>query len=202
MKKQILFVIAAVMLAFSIGAKTQSGLGLHFGSVSGNGFSYRMYKGDNGWQATLGALSQDEGEPYFDHQFYDYYNTANRITISHDDRRNKLNLGLNYIRSLASNSNGRFYVFGGGSYLMSFVKMTKMDYIRDSSQQDFYILDPNQNPRKAHEMRGSFYAGAGLGFELRLGRDFRWALELPLSVNEDTEFTMYIPQTGFYYFFH
>ena len=182
-------------------AKTKRGLGVHFGTVSANGFSFRHYTGKHGFQATLGAITLDQGQPFLESDYYAVYaNNPASISRFQEERKTNLNVGVNYLYSLADNPTGRFYVFGGGAYLLSALKGNQGVYNLVDAYPGHYVLDPG-SVVEHKEYRHSYYLGGGMGFELNLGRGFRWAVELPLTVNEDTEFTMYIPQTGLYYFF-
>ena len=203
--KQLTISAMILMLAFfatDMDAKIRQGLGVHFGTVSANGFSYRQFSGKHGFQGTLGAITYDKDEPYVNTEYWTDSFGPESINVFHDERETNINVGLNYLYSLADNPSGRFYVFGGGAYLLSIVKGTNAHYTEDSGNSGHYIIDPNLTIINDKDYRHSFYLGGGLGFELNIGRGFRWALELPLTVNEDTEFTMYIPQTGLYYYFH
>jgi len=203
MKRTITCILLLLLLASSGGimAKTKSGLGVHFGTVSANGFSYRQFTGKQGFQATLGAITYDDGEENLE-PYYSAYYASNPSYISRfgEGKKTNLNAGLNYLYSLADNPSGRFYVFAGGAYLLSIAHGNRGIYYPVTGSPGNYQLDPG-SVVKDTEYQHSFYLGGGMGFELNLGRGFRWALEMPLTINEDTEFTMYIPQTGLYYFF-
>jgi len=41
----------------------------------------------------------------------------------------------------------------------------------------------------------------GLGFEIKLGKTFVWAIEMPITLNQKGDVMMYIPQSGLYYYF-
>ena len=61
------------------------------------------------------------------------------------------------------------------------------------------ILDHPE--RKEWDNKYAYYFGFGLGFDFDIGQNFHWVLELPITIDEDSEIVMYIPQTGLYYFF-
>ncbi len=187
----------------SLMATTSRGLGLHFGTVSANGFSYRQFTGKHGFQTTLGAISLGSNDTYFYTPQYGGYGGAPQITLTEEGRRTNVNFGLNYLYALANNPSGRFYVLGGASYLLSRVKQFEQDYGLQSNDgyNDVYVLLGNHPERTKWENKSYYYIGAGIGFELNLGRNFRWAIEMPLSVDQDGDVMMYIPQTGLYYYF-
>jgi len=173
------------------------GLGVHFGTVSASGFSYRFFSHDQGLQLTLGGITL--GSKNINDTVYDDYGTQNTITLTEEGRRTNFNLGLNYLYTLANNRTGRFYVFAGGSYLYSRVNMYDVEYSRNTN--GYYYYRTNTPEREWHKNRNYYYLGTGLGFDFNLGQNFHWALELPLTMNQDQEFMMYIPQTGLYYYF-
>ena len=177
------------------------GLGVHFGTLSGNGFSYRSFAKNHGYQLTLGGITL--GEKNIENTVYGEYDGQQTITLTEDGRRTTLNVGLNYLKTLAMNRTGRFYVFGGFSYIYSRVKQYDVDYslaYNNPSWDDEYHR-MGTALRTSWDNRSSYFVGGGLGFDFNLGQNFHWAVELPLTMNEDTEFMMYIPQTGLYYYF-
>jgi hypothetical protein len=195
--------LAMLMLSSMLIADTSRGLGLHFGTLSANGFSYRQFTGKQGFQATLGAISLGDDDVYFYSPQYGNYGGASQITLTEEGRRANVNLGMNYLYALADNPSGRFYLLGGASYLISRVKQFEQDYGFQSNNgyDDVYSLLSNHPVRTKWVNKGYYYIGAGLGFELNLGRNFRWAIEMPITLNQDGDIMMYIPQTGLYYYF-
>ncbi|GAB1365956.1 hypothetical protein MASR1M36_08270 [Candidatus Cloacimonadaceae bacterium] len=177
------------------------GLGVHFGTLSANGFSYRSFGKQHGYQITLGGITLGDRDEEYVH--FGEYNGQQQITLLEDGRRTNLNVGLNYIKTLAQNRTGRFYVFGGGSYLYSRVKQFEVDFelINNNPTWEDEYRRMDTADRVKWDNRHYYYVGAGLGFDFNLGQNFHWAVELPLTMNQDTEFMMYIPQTGLYYYF-
>ena len=196
-------VFAILMISTMLMAETSRGLGLHFGTVSANGFSYRQFSGKHGFQVTIGAISLGNDDVYFYSPVYGNYNDASQITITEDGHRANVNFGLNYLYALADNPSGRFYLLGGASYLLSRIKQFEQDYSLQSNVgfDDYYTILNNHPVRSKWNNKGYYYVGAGLGFELNLGRNFRWAIEMPISYNQEGDIMMYIPQTGLYYYF-
>ncbi|MDD4308787.1 MAG: hypothetical protein PHO32_00235 [Candidatus Cloacimonetes bacterium] len=203
--KRILILVAllAIMgLWVNLSAEISRGLGLHFGTVSANGFSYRQINGNNGIQATVGAITLGDNQTDLYYYYYGNHGGAQNITVTDDGRRMNLNLGINYIRSLANKPAGRFYIFGGASLLYSRVKQFKQDYTLVSTDyDDHYQAVAGSTIRHSWENRANYYVGTGLGFELNLGKSFKWAIELPITLNEDGDIMMYIPQSGLYFVF-
>jgi len=208
--KRILIAIALLMLAVAGYGQFApvpqpdnqfKGLGVHFGTLSGNGFSYRSFAKNHGYQITLGGITLGDREEEYYH--YGDYNDAAQIVVTEDGKRTNLNVGLNYLQTLANNRTGRFYVFAGGSYLYSRVKQFEVDFSlsqnNPSWEDEYHRMDTKD--RVKWDNRDYYYVGLGLGFDFNLGQNFHWAVELPLTMNQDTEFMMYIPQTGLYYYF-
>lgn len=203
MKKISVIVIMLALLTFSsmLWSETVRGLGLHFGTLSANGFSYRQFNGTQGFQATLGAITLGSNDHNFYGEYYDNYGntSASQIVLTEDGRRTNVNLGLNYLHALAENPTGRFYVFGGASYLHSRIRVFEQDYQLTAG--DHYQIMSSHPERETTKNRGYYYLGAGLGFELSLGRGFKWAIEMPITLNEKGDIMMYIPQSGLYFYF-
>ncbi len=199
MKRILLIVILLTALLGSLQAEARKGLGFHFGTVSANGFSYRYIDGKNGWQGTIGALSTGNNENNFSSPYYDYQNNAPAITLYEDGRKTNFNFGINYLHILGQKPNGNFYVFGGTSWLISRKVMLEQDYILQNMGSYQYVY--NGNVRKESKIENKYYIGGGLGFELKFGSNFSFAAEMPMTVNQEGDFKMYIPQAGIYYFF-
>lgn len=196
--RNVMLVLLICLMAQVIVAKPARGLGLHFGTVSANGFSYRQFNMSNGFQITAGVISLGDDVVYYNIPSTVDYNNAPRIILSEDGRRVKTNLGLNYLYSLANNPSGRFYVFGGASTIISRVKQIKQEFYLVNY---FYTADLSKPRTSDWENRVSYYVGMGLGFELNLGRNFVWAIEMPITLNDKGDVMMYVPQSGLYYFF-
>jgi len=174
-----------------------TGLGFHFGTISGNGFSYRKYYDKGGLQVTLGGLTS--GSKEIDNSVYGNYNGASTITITENGRKTKINSAINYVRTLDTNQVGRFYIVAGGSLLSSFIRQYEIDY--QMVKGDHYTIIKDQPERKKWDSEYTYYVGFGLGFDFDMGQNFHCTVELPLTIDEDSEIRMYIPQAGIYYFF-
>ena len=206
MKKYLLSVL--VLLCFfgieAKNSKTESkeinrdaGMGFQFGTLSGNGFAYRNYWEKSGLQIVFGGLTT--GSKDINNEIYGNYGGAPEITITENGRKTTIITSLNYLHTLADNKTGRFYVFGGSSLKYSRIRQYEVDYQRSSYNYYVRILDHPE--RNKWDNKYAYNLGFGLGFDFNLGQNFHWVLELPLTVNEDSEIVMYIPQTGLYYFF-
>ncbi|MEN6445816.1 MAG: hypothetical protein ABFC98_07215 [Candidatus Cloacimonas sp.] len=174
-----------------------TGMGFQFGTVSGNGFAYRNYWQKSGFQYVLGGMTT--GSKDIDYDVYGYYSGASEITKTEKGRKTTISSSLNYLHTLANNDIGRFYIFGGGSVLYSLIREYEVDYRLSSN--DHYVRIMDQPERKKWGDKYNYYLGFGLGFDFQVGQNFHWVVELPLTIDEDSEIMMYIPQTGLYYFF-
>lgn len=206
MKKYLL--IGLVMLCFfsmeAITKETEqkeinrdTGMGFQFGTLSGNGFAYRNYWEKCGLQIVLGGMTT--GSKDIDYELYGYYGGASEITKTENGRKTTISTSMNYLHTLANNNIGRFYAFGGGSLIYSRIRQFEVDYRRSSNNYYVRILDHPE--RKKWDNKYAYYFGFGLGFDFDIGQNFHWVLELPITIDEDSEIVMYIPQTGLYYFF-
>ncbi len=175
-----------------------TGLGFHFGTVSGNGFSYRKYYNNkSGLQVTLGGFTS--GSKEIDSSIYGNYNGASTITITENGKKTKLSSAINYVRTLDTNQVGRFYIVAGGSLLSSFIRQYEIDY--QIVNKAYYTIIKDHPERKKWDSEYAYYFGFGLGFDFNMGQNFHCAVELPLTIDENSEIRMYIPQAGIYYFF-
>ncbi|MCK9610562.1 MAG: hypothetical protein M0R67_05215 [Candidatus Cloacimonas sp.] len=206
MKRLLVIVVLLFVVCLSQG-QTQSsklkeesrntGLGFHFGTISGNGFSYRKYYNKSGLQVTLGGFTS--GSKEINNSIYGNYNGASIITITENGRKTKLSSAINYVRTLDTNQVGRFYIVAGGSLLSSFIRQYEIDY--QMVDWTHYTLIKDHPERKKWDSDYAYYFGFGLGFDFNLGQNFHCTVELPLTVDEESEIKMYIPQVGIYYFF-
>ena len=208
----------------------KTAVGLHAGTQSGTGYSMRFMGEKHGLQTTFGAGTWGDDDVYFPTRFTYWYNDYytdywyrdiesgsedapydTLITITQNGRYNVVNLGLNYIYTLdkfdvlMQKDRGRLYVMAGGSYKYyrqnTFTKNYRWVTVEDTLDWDHYEPVDNSEPISKSKLEHRWTAGAGLGVELGLGKNFRVALELPITYNWEQRIVMYIPQIGFYYYF-
>ncbi|MDD2331852.1 MAG: hypothetical protein PHI68_04265 [Candidatus Cloacimonetes bacterium] len=162
--------------------------GLHYGTVSGYGYGYRFFKGNQGCQFTLFAMTTGSNDKDFDA-------TAYGVTVDEKTgRRTMLNLGANYLHVLNdfNKSNVRFYLLGGGAYNFYRKTMVYQNYIEHSAFGDSYKKTKNKD---------TWVLGFGPGIEANPKKNIRLSLELPVSYKSDGSLIMFIPQVGLYYYF-
>ncbi|MFA6720620.1 MAG: hypothetical protein WCR92_04310 [Candidatus Cloacimonadaceae bacterium] len=209
---------------------SQTAVGVHAGTQSGVGYSMRFMGEKHGLQATFGAGTWGSDNVYFPTRFYywydDYYDDYwygdlepgdedapddTLVTLTENGRYNVANLGLNYIYTLdkfdvfRQKDHGRLYVMAGGSYEYYRQNTFSKDYhwvqAADSTDYDHYEPVNDDDPFKTSALEHRWTAGAGLGVELGFGKNFRVALELPVTYNWEKRIVMYMPQIGLYYYF-
>lgn len=209
---------------------SQTAIGVHAGSQSGTGYSMRFMGEKHGFQATLGAVTWGDDNVYFPSRFYYWYDGGyddywygdlepggedapddTLVTLTEQGRLNIANIGLNYIYTLdkfdafKQKNNGRVYVMAGGSYQYYRQNVFTKDYhwvtVQDTLDYDHYEPINNAEPLRTSTLENRWTAGAGLGVELGFGKNFRVALELPITYNWEQRIVMYIPQIGLYYYF-
>ncbi|HQH50521.1 MAG TPA: hypothetical protein PLA08_03860 [Candidatus Cloacimonadota bacterium] len=193
MKARYLLIMVSLLvistLAFAYDVDSRTALGLHFGTSSGNGYSMRWMKGDRGLQCTFGAYtagSNDNVDYYDDDSYLVSIRTA-------EGRRTSLELAANYLHTLDEFPNGLLYIMAGGSFKYFQKRMFEVDV--NNHQIDW------DSERSYLKRQLRWTIGAGPGFEIGYGSNFRFALEVPLTYNWKDEIVMYIPQAGIYYYF-
>lgn len=223
--KHIVLLAALMLLTLSLSAQgflSKTAVGLHAGTQSGTGYSMRFMGEKHGFQATIGAVTWGDDNVYFPDKYYRYdyyYDEINLdgypmasgdtlITVRQDGRLNIANIGLNYIYTLDKFSVlrqkdlGRIYVMAGGSYEYNRQTSFTKDYHFVPEVDTMYLLPVNDDdPVRSSNLQHRWTAGAGLGVELGFGKNFRVALEMPITYNWEKRIVMYLPQIGLYYYF-
>ncbi|HOY85767.1 MAG TPA: hypothetical protein PLQ80_10790 [Candidatus Syntrophosphaera sp.] len=225
----VLLLLALALSAQDFLSKTA--VGIHAGTQSGVGYSMRFMGEKHGLQATFGAGTWGSDNVYFPTRFYYWYDDGNYddywygdlepgeedepqdtlVTLTENGRYNVANLGLNYIYTLdkfdvfKQKDHGRLYVMAGGSYQYYRQNIYTKDYhwvtVDDTLDYDHYAPVDDSDPLRESRLEHRWTAGAGLGVELAFGKNFRVALELPITYNWEQRIVMYIPQIGLYYYF-
>ena len=174
------------------------GLGMHFGTVSGNGYSYRVFNNDLGFQLTFGAYQYGNNTPKFSDTVYSYDGTSS-ISITKKGKKTLGSFGVNALSVLTKTDVNRFYLQFGFSYLVDRTDKYTQDYSSVPNKSTYYILDGE----KTHTVKNSdeWTIGIGPGLEIGGNNNLRMAIELPITYNQSQELIMYIPQIGLYYYF-
>ncbi len=209
---------------------SKTAVGIHAGTQSGYGYSARFMGEKNGFQATLGAVTWGNDDVYFPSSMYYWYDREYEVypdfgvlkddyeapddtlvTITENGRLNIANIGLNYIHILdkfdvlKQKDHGRLYVMAGGSYQYYRQTVFSKDYhwVEAVDSLDYSHYEPvnDNDPIRDSVLEHRWTAGVGLGVELGFGKNFRVALELPITYDWEQRIVMYIPQIGLYYYF-
>ncbi len=175
-------------------------LGLHFGTASGNGYSYRLMFGDkseHSLQFVFGAMTTGDNDVDFDERVYIYDTSAeNEKTLK--GRKTSSSIGITYMNTLVKTGYTRFYFLWGGSYLYSRRNEFTQKYLKDGSS---YYYNASGDPVKVKKNKDRWTLGVGPGFELFADKNLRVSLEIPITINNKSEVVPYIPQIGVYYYF-
>ncbi len=174
------------------------GLGMHFGTVSGNGYSYRVFKNDLGFQLTFGAYQYGSNSPHFSNSIYAYDGTSS-VSVTKKGKKTLGSFGVNGLSVLTKTDISRFYLQFGFSYLVDRTDKYTQVYTNNANKATYYILDGG----KTHSVKNSdgLTIGIGPGLEIGGNNNLRLAIELPITYNQSQELIMYIPQIGLYYYF-
>ncbi|MBW6513935.1 MAG: hypothetical protein K0B87_04160 [Candidatus Syntrophosphaera sp.] len=211
--KNLLLLTVFMLLALALSAEIQNSrtaIGVHAGTQSSSGYAMRWMDGLNGLQLTVGAYTRGSDEIRFPTQYYDWDSwdeSDSLITVKKNGREASGNMGLNYIRTIDEFRNGRFYVFAGGYYKYFQRKQYTQDYslvtVSDTIYNDsyHYYIPVAGTEDSELKVQHRWAVGAGPGFELYLGKQFRLALELPITYNWKHDIAMWYIQGGIYYYF-
>lgn len=208
MKKILLLLLLSSSITFSQSQELTQGLGFAGGMPSGSGFSYRQMHENYGFQVTFGIMvfQEDDFEDYFNESYtgpyapYDWTQDTSRIFTdeSYRDTRKWGNIGITYYRPLHRSNKSLFYGFiGGSTYYTSQTYQTR-EY-KYSMSSDSY--DPINKAKEVRENDFTFFAGIGLGIEYRITDNIRIHIEMPITIVDNGNIFMYIPQAGIHYYF-
>lgn len=156
------------------------GLGFTAGKVSGIGIAYRQFFQKNGFQFTLGLLSDADEVPKFPVTYYNEYNTKTGWEVDGW-------ISGMYLRVLRQSEFTRFYCFLGASMNIDYKKKYTQEYVSGQI---------SGSPVKKTKNDNAYYFGPGIGIEFKLSRFISFNAELPVSVSSNYKIDTYIPQAG------
>ncbi|PKN80191.1 MAG: hypothetical protein CVU48_02800 [Candidatus Cloacimonetes bacterium HGW-Cloacimonetes-1] len=195
-----LLIILVLVCSSTLAAEDSNearGLGMHFGTVSGNGYSYRVFQNDLGFQLTFGAYQYGNNTPSFLDTYYSS-NGGTTQTVVKNGKKTLGSFGVNALSVLTKTEVSRFYLQFGFSYLVD----------RTDKYTQVYANTPNKGTYfkqgdKIHTVKNDdeWTIGIGPGLEMSGNNNLRLAIELPITYNQSKELIMYIPQIGLYYYF-
>lgn len=195
----LLLLVSAILSADDINSKMS--IGLHFGTVTGNGFAMRFMGESAGLQATLGAYTSGSNDVKFREYYYPEDGIVDPvITVERRGMDTSLNTALNGILFLDHFRKGRMYLIGGAAYTFYREKRFFSEYQRVPGSYGQYELRPNTETSEQNTEH-RWTAGFGPGIEFAVSKHFHMSFEMPITYNYKDEIVMYIPQVGFYYYF-
>lgn len=200
-KSKFILIIILIIIASALNAKdiaATRALGFHLGTASGNGYAYRLFKGDNGFQLVFGAMTIGDDDVKFSDTIYRYEGLETE-SVTKKGRRTGASVGLSYINVLVETLHSRFYVTAGASYLYSRRTDFTQEYIESTGSSSSYVKSGVPTESKKNSDRWTL--GVGPGMELYIDRNLRVSLELPITINSKSEVVPYIPQVGIYFYF-
>ncbi|HOZ00368.1 MAG TPA: hypothetical protein PLG20_01030 [Candidatus Syntrophosphaera sp.] len=204
--KFLLVLVALLVACAALSAEVQnslSAIGLHFGTSTGSGYAMRWIGEKHGIQGTFGAYTLGKSQVEFTaFEDWDYEYGDSLITIDKGGRQTAANIGANYIYVLDKFKNGRVYIMGGGSYKYYQQKRFTSDYQLVNDGQYYNHYEPVPDTEAIHtKIEHRWTIGAGPGFEWAFSKQFRVAVEVPITFNWKHDIVMWIPQAGIYYYF-
>jgi len=186
------------------------GLGFAAGMPSGVGFSYRQMNENHGFQLTVGALAFNNN---YDENDYFYGDDTPRpiptdwipepsYTQRSDGNDNFWgNIGLTYYKPLHRADKSLFYGFGAASAYYTSERYIERKYIYFQESETTYSYKPEGNKKELRETELDLFFGIGLGLTYNITNNIRFSLELPLTVSDERQIWMIIPQGGLHYYF-
>lgn len=208
MKKIILFILL-LSISFSQSPGLSKGFGFAAGMQSGIGFSYRDIGGKHGYQITIGAIGRnfDDGyyfpEPHTETYDQGWTPVLNKTytEISYDDGFFWGNIGALYIRKLHYGGKSMFYGFAGVSAQYNIEKHSERPYQYFLESGFDYIYNPIGSSKVVKETELTTFAGIGLGLSYNLTTNITLSFELPLTVSNEGDIWMIVPQGAIHYYY-
>ena len=210
MKKVLLLLIIISSFAFSQYSDLTQGLGFAAGMPSGTGFSYRQMGENHGFQLTVGALAYNYNTDENDYFYGD--ETPRPIPVdwipepSYTQRSDGNdhfwgNIGLIYYKPLHRADKSLFYGFGAASAYYTSEKYSERKYIYFQESETTYSYRSDGSDKKLRETELDLFVGIGLGLTYNITNNIRLSLELPLTISNEGQIWMIIPQGALHYFF-
>lgn len=180
------------------------GLGFAAGMLSGSGFSYRQINQKYGFQVTFGLISFNNNSS----DFVESYRTSGfgpemdkTYTEEKEGRETNGNIGIMLFRNLNRSNRSQFYgMIGLGNYFSDEV-IYKREYKYTYIESNTYLYEPISPIRKDHRKELTTYIGLGFGLEWSWTNNIHMTIEWPLTVTNDWDIYMYVPQAGIHYYF-
>ena len=209
MNKLLLPIIIFSSFTFSQYNDLTQGLGFAAGMPSGVGFSYRYLGENHGFQITTGAVAydfNDEYDYYFSDEMpgklYDGWTPDELYTErSYGNDRFWGNIGLTYYKPLHRAEKSLFYGFTGASVYYTSEKYIQRTYKYFEETDSTYTYRPQGEDKELRETDSDLFFGIGLGLTYNITNNIRFSLEMPLTVSDQGQIWMIVPQGALHYYF-
>ncbi len=210
--RNIFILFISMSILFSQTPTLSKGLGVAAGLLSGTGLSYRNVGENMGTQITFGIMSF----PHYDDELYyrdvesGEYNSdwwiPDTTQIYHhynyDGGEMYGNLGLMILKPLHRAEKSMFYMMGGASVYFDSWKSSYIEYKYTITSDSTYTYAPVTGEEKNESTFDyKLRFGVGIGLEYMLTENIRFSLDLPLTVSDEAEITMIVPEAALYYYF-
>ncbi|MDZ4183003.1 MAG: hypothetical protein U1B83_09015, partial [Candidatus Cloacimonadaceae bacterium] len=148
-----------------------------------------------------GAFTMGSNNVKFADRIYRYEEEAaeTNITVEKTGKEVKFNFGANYIHTLDDFGSGRLFIMAGGAYGYHQKRTFSKRYLREGNGNYYSAIAGTETDKTTTD--NNWVLGIGPGVELNLGRMFAFSFELPLTIDQDSDIVMHIPQIGIYYYF-
>ena len=203
-KKTVILFVVICGIGFSQG--WTKGLGFAAGMPAGIGFSYRSVGEHWGYQISGGVISNTWGHDDYRYEITstwwgDDVDTSQVYHWSYHDRNTDGNLGLLFIRPLHRTSRSMFYGFLGLGGFLSINEITRQDWHYVIEDDSTVVYREIGDEYAADEIYVTWYLGAGIGIQWNLTENIRISAEMPVTVTNEKNVYMYVPQIGVHYYF-
>ncbi len=204
--------LLCVNFIFPQSSELSTGLGVAAGMITGSGLSYRNIGESKGIQFTFGIMSfpyEEDDEPYWREDHMGHYDvndwmpdtSSSEKMYEYNSGGTWGNAGLIFIKPLHRAEKSMFYLLGGVSayYSSSADYYTEYKYTLDTDST--YTYKAVSDRKKETNTDYTFRVGAGIGLEYELTENIRFSLDLPLTISDNKQITMIVPEAGLYYYF-
>ncbi|NQV36957.1 MAG: hypothetical protein HQ509_03005 [Candidatus Marinimicrobia bacterium] len=205
--------LLCVNFIFPQSSELSTGLGVAAGMITGSGLSYRNIGESKGIQFTFGIMSfphdDYDDETYWREDHMGSYGVIDWVPdTSRTDKMYEYsnggtwgNAGLVFIKPLHRAEKSMFYLLGGVSMYYSSSSDYYMEYKYIHDTDSTYTYKAVSDRKKETTTDYTFRVGAGIGLEYELTENIRFSLDLPLTISDNKQITMIVPEAGLYYYF-
>ena len=206
--KKILFTVLLIGIVFSQTPGLSQGFGFAAGMQSGIGFSYRNIGEKHGVQFTIGAIGRSGDNNSFPESYTETYDGGwvpetgwTYTEISDNSSYFWTSVGALYIKPLHRAEKSMFFGFAGISTIYDYEKYYERTYHYVQESETQYTYEPTGSKREIKESDLRIFGGIGLGISYNLTKNITISLELPLTVSDEGDIWMIVPQGSIHYFY-